>query len=72
MLLMGGLLFFFTPMEFDFFQGLLRKLYFLDIADKAAFLIDVILHFIVAYRDTQTYKMVSNRNLFAAWLVSSI
>lgn len=56
-------------MEFGFFRGLPENLYFLDIAGQAAFLIDVILHFFIAYRDTQTYKMVANRNLIAARLV---
>ena len=59
-------------MEFGFFRGLPENLYFLDIAGQVAFLIDVILHFFIAYRDTQTYKMVSNRNLIAARLVNSI
>ncbi|PWA40679.1 STELAR K+ outward rectifier [Artemisia annua] len=58
-------------MEFGFFRGLPENLYFLDIAGQVAFLIDVILHFFIAYRDTQTYKMVSNRNLIAARYLKS-
>ncbi|KAJ9564497.1 hypothetical protein OSB04_000463 [Centaurea solstitialis] len=50
-------------MEFGFFRGLPENLYFLDIAGQVAFLVDVILQFFVAYRDSQTYKMISNRNL---------
>ncbi|KAI3665154.1 hypothetical protein L6452_43775 [Arctium lappa] len=56
---------FFTPMEFGFFRGLPENLYFLDIAGQIAFLVDVVLQFFVAYRDSQTYKMISNRNLIA-------
>ncbi|KAM0057367.1 putative cyclic nucleotide-binding domain, potassium channel, voltage-dependent, EAG/ELK/ERG [Helianthus debilis subsp. tardiflorus] len=62
---------FFTPMEFGFFRGLPKNLYFLDIAGQVAFLIDVILQFFIAYRDTQTYKMVSNRNLIAVRYLKS-
>lgn len=62
---------FFTPMEFGFFRGLPKNLYFLDIAGQIAFLIDVVLHFFIAYRDTQTYKMISNRNLIAVRFVIS-
>ncbi|XP_023769988.1 potassium channel SKOR [Lactuca sativa] len=62
---------FFTPMEFGFFRGLPKNLYFLDIAGQIAFLIDVVLHFFIAYRDTQTYKMISNRNLIAVRYLKS-
>ncbi|OVA13884.1 Cyclic nucleotide-binding domain [Macleaya cordata] len=52
---------FFTPVEFGFFRGLPRRLFFLDIAGQIAFLIDIIVHFFVTYRDSQTYLMVSKR-----------
>uniref|UniRef100_A0A0E0DZW6 Potassium channel n=1 Tax=Oryza meridionalis TaxID=40149 RepID=A0A0E0DZW6_9ORYZ len=51
---------FFTPLEFGFFRGLPRNLFFLDIAGQIAFLIDIVLRFFVAYRDPDTYRMVHN------------
>lgn len=48
-------------MEFGFFRGLPRNLFFLDMTGQVAFLIDIILQFFVAYRDSQTYKMVYKR-----------
>lgn len=56
---------FFTPMEFAFFKGLPRKLFLLDICGQIAFLVDIVIQFFVAYRDSQTYKMVCRRNLIA-------
>eukprot|EP00268_Persea_americana_P042986 TRINITY_DN4308_c0_g2_i10.p1 TRINITY_DN4308_c0_g2~~TRINITY_DN4308_c0_g2_i10.p1 ORF type:complete len:822 (-),score=136.83 TRINITY_DN4308_c0_g2_i10:122-2587(-) len=56
---------FFTPVEFGFFRGLPKNLYFLDIAGQIAFLIDIVVHFLLAYRDSQTYRMVYNHNLIA-------
>lgn len=56
-------------MEFGFFRGLPKNLYFLDIAGQIAFLIDIFVRFFVAYRDSQTYRMVYNRNLIALRLV---
>ncbi|PKI54418.1 hypothetical protein CRG98_025205 [Punica granatum] len=52
---------FFTPMEFGFFRGLPENLFILDIAGQVAFLVDIILLFFLAYRDSQTYRMVNNR-----------
>ncbi|XP_044506366.1 potassium channel SKOR isoform X2 [Mangifera indica] len=49
---------FFTPMEFAFFRGLPENLFILDIAGQLAFLLDIILQFFLAYRDSQTYRMV--------------
>ncbi|KAK8494265.1 hypothetical protein V6N13_138578 [Hibiscus sabdariffa] len=49
---------FFTPLEFGFFRGLPENLFILDIAGQLAFLLDIILHFFLAYRDAQTYRMV--------------
>ncbi|XP_038992987.1 potassium channel SKOR-like [Hibiscus syriacus] len=49
---------FFTPLEFGFFRGLPENLFILDIAGQIAFLLDIVLHFFVAYRDSQTYRMV--------------
>ncbi|KAL0463277.1 UNVERIFIED_CONTAM: Potassium channel SKOR [Sesamum latifolium] len=56
---------FFTPMEFGFFRGLPKNLFFLDIAGQVAFLVDIILQFFVTYRDSHSYKMIYNRNLIA-------
>ncbi|KAJ1258843.1 hypothetical protein BS78_10G106400 [Paspalum vaginatum] len=49
---------FFTPLEFGFFRGLPKKLFFLDITGQTAFLIDIIMKFFVAYRDPDTYRIV--------------
>ncbi|KAL5574136.1 hypothetical protein UlMin_023733, partial [Ulmus minor] len=56
---------FFTPMEFGFFRGLHDDLFILDIAGQVAFLVDIVLQFFVAYRDRQTYRMVSKRTPIA-------
>ncbi|KAI8536534.1 hypothetical protein RHMOL_Rhmol10G0264700 [Rhododendron molle] len=56
---------FFTPFEFGFFRGLPRKFFLLDIVSQAAFLVDIILRFFVAYRDSQTYKIVNNHTPIA-------
>ncbi|XP_021909583.1 potassium channel SKOR-like isoform X2 [Carica papaya] len=56
---------FFTPMEFGFFRGLPEDLFLLDIAGQFAFLIDIVVHFLLAYRDTHSYRMVYNRKLIA-------
>ncbi|OIT37659.1 PREDICTED: potassium channel SKOR-like [Nicotiana attenuata] len=56
---------FFTPMEFAFFKGLPRKLFLLDICGQIAFLVDIVVQFFVAYRDSQTYKMVHKRTPIA-------
>ncbi|PWA67392.1 Ankyrin repeat-containing protein [Artemisia annua] len=56
---------FFTPMEFGFFRGLPDNLYLLDIFGQVAFFIDIFLQFFVAFRDSQTYKMVFSRELIA-------
>lgn len=60
---------FFTPMEFGFFKGLPRKLFLLDICGQIAFLVDIVIQFFVAYRDSQTYKMVYRRTPIALRLV---
>ncbi|KAF7831133.1 potassium channel SKOR [Senna tora] len=49
---------FFTSMEFGFFRGLPEDLFILDIIGQLAFLVDIVLQFFVAYRDSQTYRMV--------------
>ncbi|KAJ7964450.1 Potassium channel SKOR [Quillaja saponaria] len=49
---------FFTPLEFGFFRGLPENLFILDIVGQVAFLLDIVLQFFLAYRDTQTYRMV--------------
>ncbi|KAJ8771969.1 hypothetical protein K2173_027146 [Erythroxylum novogranatense] len=54
---------FFTPLEFAFFRGLPENLFLLDIAGQFAFLIDIVVHFFVAYRDTESYRMVYDRKL---------
>lgn len=58
---------FFTPMEFGFFRGLpdTGNLFVLDIAGQLFFLVDIVLHFFVAYRDKQTYRMVYKRTPIA-------
>uniref|UniRef100_A0A6N2LQ56 Potassium channel n=1 Tax=Salix viminalis TaxID=40686 RepID=A0A6N2LQ56_SALVM len=56
---------FFTPMEFGFFRGLPENLFILDIVGQIVFLLDIILHFFVAYRDSQTYRMIYKRTPIA-------
>ncbi|KAF5445562.1 hypothetical protein F2P56_034608 [Juglans regia] len=56
---------FFTPLEFGFFRGLPEDLFLLDIAGQFAFLIDIVVRFFVAYRDTHSYCMIYDRNLIA-------
>ncbi|KAF5177403.1 Potassium channel skor [Thalictrum thalictroides] len=56
---------FFTPIEFGFFRGLPKDLLFLDIAGQIAFLFDIVIQFFVAYRDSQTYLMVTKRTPIA-------
>ena len=52
---------FFTPLEFGFFRGLPENLFILDIVGQVAFLLDIILQFFIAYRDSQTYRTVYKR-----------
>ncbi|EHA8592606.1 Potassium channel KOR1 [Cocos nucifera] len=49
---------FFTPMEFAFFRGLPNNLFWLDFAGQVAFLVDIFVQFLVAYRDSHTYRMI--------------
>jgi hypothetical protein len=56
---------FFTPLEFGFFRGLPENLFLLDIAGQFAFLIDIVVRFFVAYRDTHSYRMVYDRKRIA-------
>ncbi|QCE01151.1 potassium channel SKOR-like [Vigna unguiculata] len=56
---------FFTPMEFGFFRGLPENLFILDIIGQIAFFFDIFLQFFVAYRDSQTYRMVYKRTPIA-------
>ncbi|CAN1184232.1 Potassium channel SKOR [Linum perenne] len=56
---------FFTPLEFGFFRGLPENLFLLDIAGQFAFLVDIVVRFFVAYRDTHSYRLVYNRKLIA-------
>ncbi|KAL5721936.1 hypothetical protein ACHQM5_005518 [Ranunculus cassubicifolius] len=56
---------FFTPIEFGFYRGLPKDLIFLDIAGQIAFLIDIVINFFLAYRDSQTYLMVHKRTPIA-------
>ncbi|MFQ6638916.1 hypothetical protein Gotur_015786 [Gossypium turneri] len=46
-------------------RGLPENLFVLDIAGQIAFLLDIILHFFLAYRDPQTYRMVYKRTSIA-------
>ncbi|KAJ4835812.1 hypothetical protein Tsubulata_031355 [Turnera subulata] len=56
---------FFTPLEFGFFRGLPENLFLLDIAGQIAFLIDIVVRFFVAYRDTHSYRLVYSHNHIA-------
>ncbi|XP_068302539.1 potassium channel SKOR-like isoform X2 [Pyrus communis] len=56
---------FFTPFEFGFFRGLEKKLFILDVVGQIAFLVDIVLQFFLAYRDSHTYRMVYKRKLIA-------
>lgn len=56
---------FFTPLEFGFFRGLPENLFLLDIAGQIAFLIDIVVLFFVAYRDSHSYCMIYDRKLIA-------
>ncbi|KAJ6387376.1 hypothetical protein OIU78_017153 [Salix suchowensis] len=56
---------FFTPLEFGFFRGLPENLFLLDIAGQIAFLIDIAVHFFVAYRDPHSYRLVCSHKLIA-------
>lgn len=60
---------FFTPLEFGFFRGLPGNLYVVDIIGQIVFLIDILLHFFLAYRDSQTYRMICKRTPIALRLV---
>lgn len=51
---------FLTPFEFGFFRGLPWNLFLLDIVGQIAFLIDIVLRFLVAYRDPDTHRIVYN------------
>ncbi|XP_057807219.1 potassium channel SKOR isoform X2 [Salvia miltiorrhiza] len=62
---------FFTPLEFGFFRGLPENLFILDIVGQVAFLLDIILQFFVAYRDSHSYKMVYKRNPIALRYIKS-
>ncbi|XP_054792357.1 potassium channel SKOR-like [Prosopis cineraria] len=62
---------FFTSMEFGFFRGLPEDLLILDIIAQIAFLVDIVLQFFVAYRDTQTYCMVYKRTPIALRYIKS-
>ncbi|KAM7251465.1 hypothetical protein ACFE04_023348 [Oxalis oulophora] len=55
----------FTPLEFGFFRGLPERLFLLDIAGQIAFLIDIVVHFFLAYRDTHSYSIIYNRKQIA-------
>uniref|UniRef100_A0A7N0UWU2 Potassium channel n=1 Tax=Kalanchoe fedtschenkoi TaxID=63787 RepID=A0A7N0UWU2_KALFE len=62
---------FFTPMEFGFFRGLPKNLKLMDVASQLFFMVDIVLQFFVAYRDSQTYRMVYKRNPIALRYVKS-
>ncbi|GLT71749.1 hypothetical protein SLA2020_437470 [Shorea laevis] len=52
-------------MEFGFFRGLPENLFILDIVGQIAFLLDIVLQFFVAFRDSQTYRMIYKRTPIA-------
>ena len=62
---------FFTPMEFGFFRGLPENLFLLDIAGQLAFLVDIVVRFFVAFRDTQSYTTVDSHKRIALRCVIS-
>ncbi|VAI72670.1 unnamed protein product [Triticum turgidum subsp. durum] len=51
---------FLTPLEFGFFRGLPWNLFLLDMVGQIAFLIDIVLRFLVAYRDSDTFCIIYN------------
>ncbi|KAK1300348.1 Potassium channel KOR2 [Acorus calamus] len=55
---------FFTPLEFSFFKGLPDHMTNLECV-QFVFFADLILQFLVAYRDPHTYKMVHNKKSIA-------
>ncbi|KAK1263126.1 Potassium channel KOR2 [Acorus gramineus] len=55
---------FFTPLEFSFFKGLPDHMTNLECI-QFVFFADLILQFLVAYRDPHTYKMVHNKKSIA-------
>lgn len=61
---------FFTPLEFGFFRGLPKNLFFLDITGQVAFLVDIIVNFFLAYRDSHTYRMIYNPTSIAFRFIS--
>ncbi|XP_030541121.1 potassium channel SKOR-like isoform X2 [Rhodamnia argentea] len=56
---------FFTPLEFGFFRGLPENLFLLDIAGQFAFLVDIVIRFFVAYKDSHSHNMVYDRSQIA-------
>ncbi|XP_052183654.1 potassium channel SKOR-like isoform X2 [Diospyros lotus] len=56
---------FFTPLEFGFFRGLPENLFLLDAAGQIAFLVDIVVRFFVAYRDSHSHRLVHSRKLIA-------
>uniref|UniRef100_A0A7N0V7E4 Potassium channel n=2 Tax=Kalanchoe fedtschenkoi TaxID=63787 RepID=A0A7N0V7E4_KALFE len=56
---------FFTPLEFGFFRGLPKRFFLLDIAGQFTFLLDIAIHFFLAYRDPHSYRMVYSHKLIA-------
>lgn len=62
---------FFTPIEFAFFRGLPNNLFWLDFAGQVAFLVDIFVLFLVAYRDSDTYRMIYKPTSIAARYVKS-
>ncbi|XP_074579578.1 potassium channel KOR2-like [Curcuma longa] len=55
---------FFTSLEFGFFRGLPEQLEGLDCA-QIIFLVDIVIQFLVPYRDLETYTMISHRRRIA-------
>ncbi|KAJ0987271.1 hypothetical protein J5N97_005627 [Dioscorea zingiberensis] len=62
---------FFTPLEFGFFRGLPKDFFLLDIAGQIAFLFDIAVQFLLAYRDPDTYLIVCNPSSIALRYVKS-
>ncbi|KAI4339051.1 hypothetical protein MLD38_024035 [Melastoma candidum] len=62
---------FFTPLEFAFFRGLPENLFLLDIAGQFAFLLDILLRFSLAFKDSRSHTMVFDRTRIAVRFLKS-
>ncbi|XP_024521068.1 potassium channel KOR2-like [Selaginella moellendorffii] len=56
---------FFTPMEFGFFRGLPWRVGVFDMVVQVIFLADIVINFFVAYKDSHTYKTITDHKKIA-------